>query len=221
LLPWPLTAQATLVLLLCAALAFLLGRWSQERSSPFAASATVANARLDLNRATAEELRHLPGVGPSLAERIIEHRTQHGPFRGMDELRSVSGVGAKTLERLRPFFAAPPSSDPEDEATRAPPPRPKSSRKPAKTGKLLHLTAPIDVNRADLTELQKLPGIGPKMSQRIVDERSLRGPFKAVEDLRRVSGIGPKTLEKLRPYVILEAPSPPTTQLPTRTAYNE
>jgi competence protein ComEA len=58
----------------------------------------------------------------------------------------------------------------------------------------------IDVNRAPLAELQRLPGIGPKMSQRIVDERGKR-PFATVAELRRVPGIGPKTLEKLRPYV--------------------
>ena len=51
--------------------------------------------------------------------------------------------------------------------------------------------------------MQKLPGIGPKLSQRILDERA-RGAFKSVEDLRRVPGIGPKTLEKLRPLVTIE-----------------
>ena len=45
-----------------------------------------------------------------------------------------------------------------------------------------------------------LPGIGPKMAQRIVDERR-KAPFKTVDDLRRVSGIGPKTLERLRPFI--------------------
>jgi competence protein ComEA len=58
----------------------------------------------------------------------------------------------------------------------------------------------IDVNRASLTELQRLPLIGPKKAQKILDERARR-PFKNVEDLRRVPGIGPKTLERVRPYV--------------------
>jgi competence protein ComEA len=66
--------------------------------------------------------------------------------------------------------------------------------------KAAELTAPIDVNRATQTELQKLPGIGPKLSLRIMDERA-RASFKSVEDLRRVPGIGPKTVEKLRPHV--------------------
>jgi competence protein ComEA len=62
------------------------------------------------------------------------------------------------------------------------------------------LREPIDVNRAAVEELQKLPGVGPKLAQRIADER-MKKPFAAVDDLRRVSGIGPKTLEKLRPFI--------------------
>ena len=70
--------------------------------------------------------------------------------------------------------------------------------------KIAQLTGPIDVNRASAAELQRLPGIGPKLSERIVEER-LKGPFKSVEDLRRVSGIGPKTVERLRNYVCMGA----------------
>ncbi len=86
--------------------------------------------------------------------------------------------------------------------TRKPAPRP---RRPAKKGKAAALVAPINVNTASVAELQKLPGIGPKLAQRIADERFLRGRFRRVEDLRRVSGIGPKTMDKLRPHVIVEA----------------
>src|SRR5262249_55578995 len=63
-------------------------------------------------------------------------------------------------------------------------------------------TEAIEVNSATQADLQKLPGIGPKISQRIVDERAKR-PFTSVSDLRRVPGIGPKTLEKIKPYVVV------------------
>ena len=61
----------------------------------------------------------------------------------------------------------------------------------------------IDVNRADLGELDLLPGIGPALGQRIIAYRTAHGPFTTIESLGRVSGIGPRTLEKLRPLVTL------------------
>ena len=48
---------------------------------------------MDLNSATATQLDQLPGVGPVLAQRIVDYRTQHGGFRSVDELRQVSGIG--------------------------------------------------------------------------------------------------------------------------------
>lgn len=60
--------------------------------------------------------------------------------------------------------------------------------------------APIDLNRATAVQLQALPGIGPALASRIVADRARR-PFRRVEDLQRVSGIGPKTLSALRPRV--------------------
>lgn len=57
---------------------------------------------VDVNTAPAVELAELPGIGPTLAERIVEHRTAHGPFRNLDDLREVKGIGAKTLEALAP-----------------------------------------------------------------------------------------------------------------------
>jgi competence protein ComEA len=57
-------------------------------------------APLDLNRATAAELEALPGIGPALAGRILEHRAAQGPFREVRGLLEVPGVGEKTLERF-------------------------------------------------------------------------------------------------------------------------
>ena len=59
----------------------------------------------------------------------------------------------------------------------------------------------VDINRADWPELAQLPGIGETLSKRIVSSRETRGPFVDHDDLRRVRGIGPKTLEKMRPYL--------------------
>jgi competence protein ComEA len=63
-------------------------------TAPSAAPGTTPTiAPLDLNTATATQLDQLPGVGPVLAQRIVDYRTQHGGFRSVDELRQVSGIG--------------------------------------------------------------------------------------------------------------------------------
>lgn len=58
-------------------------------------------ARIDLNTASAEALMTLPGIGPTLAERIVEERSRRGPFRSVDALTRVKGVGRATVERVR------------------------------------------------------------------------------------------------------------------------
>lgn len=57
---------------------------------------------IDLNRATASDLEQLPRIGPKLAERILAFRNTFGPLRSVEELLSVRGIGAKTLDLIRP-----------------------------------------------------------------------------------------------------------------------
>lgn len=65
--------------------------------------AAGAGARVNLNTATAAELETLPRVGPVLAQRIVDFRTEHGPFTAVEELDGVSGVGAAMMEALMPM----------------------------------------------------------------------------------------------------------------------
>lgn len=60
-------------------------------------------ALLDINRATREELRSLPGIGPVLSKRILERRTATGAFHAVDELLDVRGIGYGRLKRIRPY----------------------------------------------------------------------------------------------------------------------
>jgi competence protein ComEA len=67
-----------------------------------ATGATSVGGRLNINTATEQQLESLNGVGPVLANAIVQYRTQHGLFRSVDDLLGVSGIGPVTLEELRP-----------------------------------------------------------------------------------------------------------------------
>jgi competence protein ComEA len=163
--------------------------------------------RIDLNRAGRVELMQVPGLGERLAERIETHRRQHGPFRRVEDLGDVPGIGPALVERVRPWvyvraddseLAASLVAEPAEDLDQPAGPPADAARPPSK--KEAAFTGRINVNTANPEELQRLPGIGPKLSQRIVQERQ-KSPFRSVEDLDRVPGIGPKTIEKLRPLV--------------------
>ncbi len=83
-------------------------------------------------------------------------------------------------------------------------PEPAPGRLAAVPAPATPLTRKINLNSASSAELQLLPGVGPAVAQRIIDHRAANGPFKRVEDLDNVKGIGPRTLEKLRELVSVE-----------------
>ncbi|MEU1077532.1 MULTISPECIES: ComEA family DNA-binding protein [unclassified Streptomyces] len=63
----------------------------------------AAGTPVSLGSATVEQLDALPGVGPVLAQHIVDYRAQHGGFRSVDELREVNGIGDRRFEDLRPL----------------------------------------------------------------------------------------------------------------------
>jgi competence protein ComEA len=62
------------------------------------------SAKININEATAEQLDALPGIGPVKAHAIVEYRQLHGLYRRPDDLLNVKGIGAKTLERIKPYI---------------------------------------------------------------------------------------------------------------------
>lgn len=64
----------------------------------------------------------------------------------------------------------------------------------------------VDINSADWPEFEPLPGVGERLARRIVESRATEGPFRSVEDLQRVRGMGEKTIERLRPYLRVDSP---------------
>lgn len=209
---WSRPAQGAGVLFLALAL-LLLGwhAWNLQRGSCRPATletAALPSPSLDLNRADHAQLLQLPGVGESLARRIETYRVEHHGFHDVDELRQVNGIGPKLLEKLRPFVYVEAASSDEEAEPPAEPSRlvgvpTEREKKPAVGRKIkAELAERIDVNQATAGELQRLPGIGPTLAQRIVEART-KQHFRSVDDLRRVRGIGAKTLERLRPHVVI------------------
>lgn len=133
--------------------------------------------QIDLNSAPASELVRLPRVGPALARRIVSDRETNGPYRTLEDLDRVTGVGPAILAEVKGFVIQSGAVQ-----SRAGPGAPSGSG------------SVIDLNAATEAELLRLPGIGPAKAQAIVAYRQSRGPFASVEDVVRVPGIGPSTL---------------------------
>jgi competence protein ComEA len=79
----------------------------QQSSAPAARAATI-----DLNTASVADLEGLPGVGRRTAERIVEHRQKNGPFKKIEELMNIKGIGEKSFLKLKPLITvAPPKTE--------------------------------------------------------------------------------------------------------------
>jgi competence protein ComEA len=73
----------------------------QSKAAPKPAAA--ASAPVNLNTATAAQLETLPGVGAATAKRILEHRQKNGPFKKVEELMNIKGIGEKSFLKLKPL----------------------------------------------------------------------------------------------------------------------
>ena len=134
------------------------------------------------DRAGVAELQRLPGVGPALAKRIVADRESRGAFGGTVGLDRVAGIGPAMLARLVPHLSF--------------------TGRSADAGGV-SVTAGFDPNWAGVAEWDALPGIGPTRAQAIVAFRDSSGPFRRLDDLRRVPGLPPGVLRGIAPLLQL------------------
>jgi competence ComEA-like helix-hairpin-helix protein len=92
-------------------LAAVVWVWGRPSAPPVEVGKPRPFFRVEINRADAQTLQLLPGVGPTIAERIVRERNK-SPFSSLDDLTRVNGIGAKTAARLAPYvvFDPPPAS---------------------------------------------------------------------------------------------------------------
>ena len=94
-------------LVLCALL--IAGTPVLATPAPTQAQAAAEKPSLNLNAATVEQLATLPGIGPKVAERILEYRTKNGGFKKIEELMNVKGIGEKSFLKIKPLVSVPKS----------------------------------------------------------------------------------------------------------------
>lgn len=158
---------------------------------------------LDLNTATQSEIESLPGIGPVRAGDILATREAKGGFKSVDELLDVRGIGEITLEKLRPRVRVGDSATTSSSSIFIVTPIAPPALEMPSSSAITSEPTRININTASREELEKIPGVGPALADRIIAARK-RKPFARPEDLIEVSGIGPKTFEKMRAWVIVE-----------------
>jgi len=146
--------------------------------------------RIDPNRASLAQLSRLPGIGPARAAAIIRERKTEGEFRTAADLQRVRGLGPGSARRLAPFLSLPALPVAGNAAGVV-------ARTATRGGSRSRLPPRVDLNRANLVELQRLPGIGAHRAARILEARERKGRFRSAAELAEIPGIGPATMRRL------------------------
>ncbi|GFR77838.1 endonuclease/exonuclease/phosphatase family domain-containing protein 1 [Elysia marginata] len=154
---------------------------------------------VNVNTANEEELMTLPGISRSIAKSIIEYRNHIGGFRCAEDVALVSGVGAEKLTSIRSdIYVVPPSVN-------------RNGRDRIVSTVEMDETSTDDelsvcVNTANIFSLLRVKGIGMALAKNIVAYRDTHGKFGSLMELLKVKGIGPSSLEIIRPFLTLEEP---------------
>jgi competence protein ComEA len=192
------------------------GAQSQTKKTP--------QTPVDVNSADVKTLETLPGIGSTLAQRIVDGR----PYSGVEDLQKVKGLSSTKLNAIKDHItfgpgATAPAQQPaksgkkgtgtggagQQTSTSAREPssavaQPPATKTPSPTGAAAGHLAPgqtVNINTANLEELDALPGIGPTKAQAIIDYRNTHGQFNSIEEIENVKGIKEGEFSKIKDYI--------------------
>ena len=160
---------------------------------------------VDLNTADQKAIEALPGVGPTLAKRIMEAR----PFQSLDDLSKIKGMTKTKVAALKdkvtvgpaaPAAPAPAAQKPVPAPAPAAGPQPATAAKEKAEASKLAPGERININTATAEELDKLPDIGPVKAQAIIEGR----PYKTPEDIMKVRGIKEGIYNKIKDHISVQ-----------------
>ncbi|MEA3475128.1 MAG: ComEA family DNA-binding protein [Candidatus Cloacimonadota bacterium] len=139
--------------------------------------------KININEADIETLSELPGIGPKKSKTIFDYREQIGEFKSLIELTKVKGIGKKTLAKLLPYLEMIGDSA--------------EVRAFFTKDKSIKILGKVNINTASKSYLMSLPGIGEGKANAIIEYRKNNGPFKSIEEIKNVKGIGKGIFEKI------------------------
>jgi competence protein ComEA len=111
--------MARILMAVLAAMALSTVAAGAQGKAPAPKTTASATAPVNLNTATAEQLATIPGVGPRMAERIIDYRQKNGGFKKLEDLMNVSGIGEKNFLKMKPLITVAPSTPAAKQAAAA------------------------------------------------------------------------------------------------------
>ncbi|XP_043272839.1 endonuclease/exonuclease/phosphatase family domain-containing protein 1-like isoform X2 [Venturia canescens] len=151
---------------------------------------TLKIEQLNVNIATEEELMTLPGISRNLASNIVSHRQMIGRFNRVEDLALVSGVGAHKLELFKLEVYVPSTSASGT-----------SSRASISMDSVGNSENIVDVNGASIFALQGVPGVNQELASKIVERRLKHGPYRSLDELAKLGGMGKHRFAMIKPYL--------------------